>query len=704
MRHQKLSKNKNARCLQQRFAIASTNRESAIARSSIHPIEELQSAMGNRAVNRLLANQPKLPAQPMFRGLSHELAIQPKLTIGAPGDKYEQEADSIAEQVVNQINAPENATIQRQEILEKDNDDDTKLRMKPVVQRICDADSMAATPELETSIQQAKGSGQPLSDAIRQPMEHSLGADFRGVKVHTNDRSDRLNRSIQSKAFTTGKDIFFRQGEYNPVNHQGQKLIAHELTHVVQQNGNTLLGEGNIMAPRPNVIQRSIMPVEKLDEAGNPESIRYLRQQVQKYHNARSSQKKKHYLNKIIVASNDLLEQNSKDTNKEMIQELRKQANTELLWLASSEERKSIEHPYNNPIEEQSEQLAAICQTYDEGIEKPLLLQYQIYEFVTQFVQNIIATVLAYRGMNIDDFAVLMVGSAARRELFPSSDVDLLLLGEQQPDKEISSAIKEDIDRILTKIVMTAYEKSGKETKSQDNKLPFSLDACLSGGLFYTPESAARVASSSAGGSSDNMVADTTLLNKNSAKALEFYKEFKDEYKKYLDLNENKMRQAFVPERIEEMRDKVQEAKKQLEDPEMGFDVKKGLLRPPSLLARDYSTYRGSQDSQLFGIEAEHTLERLATFTSGPEDTQISQKSVDSLREGFIYGVKLRTILHVVTGTETDILPSQTKNKESNTIKKHLDGYNLALDEFDDIAKSQKLKSRNRKVKKVLGK
>lgn len=701
MERQHLSQTKNA--------IASSNRESAIAqpqspnslaRSSPHPIEELQGAIGNQAINRLLASQPTVQAKPMFRGLSHELAIQPKLTIGVPGDKYEQEADRVAEQVISQINAPENSAIQRQEMLEED--DDKELRMKPMVQRLSDADGMAATPELETSIQLFKGSGQPLADTIRQPIENALGANFSGVKVHTDERSDQLNRSIQAKAFTTGKDIFFRQGEYNPRTRQGQQLIAHELTHVMQQNGNMLPNQGNITVSRPNVIQRSIMPVAKLDQVGSPESIRYLRRQVRKYHDARNSRKKKHYLNKIIVACNALLEQDAKDIKRETIQELIKQASTELLWLASSEERSSIEHPYKESIAEQSDKLADISKTYEDGIRNPLSLQYQIYEFVTQFVQNIIATVLAYRGMNIDDFAVLMVGSAARRELFPASDVDLLLLGERQPDKEVSDAIKEDINRMLTKIVMTAYEKSGKKPQNQEEKLPFTLDACLSGGLFYTPENAARVASKGAG-SSDNMVADTTLLNKNSAKAVNFYKTFKEGYETYLNSNNSEMRQGFVPERIAEMREKVADARKQLDNDEMGFDVKKGLLRPPSLLARDYSTYRGSQVSQRWGIEAEHTLERLATFTKGPKETRISQESVDSLENGFIYGVKLRTILHVVTGTETDILPPDTKNKESTTIRTHLKGYKSALDEFDRIVKDQKLKPRNTKVSRLLG-
>ncbi|MEH2229031.1 MAG: DUF4157 domain-containing protein [Nostoc sp.] len=99
---------------------------------------------------------------------------------------------------------------------------------------------VAATSDLETSIQQERGSGQPLSDDIRQPMEQAFGTDFSAVKIHTDNRSDQLNQSIQARAFTTGQDIFFRQGEYAPESHGGKELLAHELTHVVQQNGSAL--------------------------------------------------------------------------------------------------------------------------------------------------------------------------------------------------------------------------------------------------------------------------------------------------------------------------------------------------------------------------------------------------------------------------------------------------------------------------------
>ncbi|MEP0755211.1 DUF4157 domain-containing protein [Trichocoleus sp. Lan] len=208
--------------------------------------------------------------------------IQPKLTIGAPGDKYEQEADKTAAEVVQRLHAPvpsygrdfsqpESEFVQRmkagtvqnsnlthqQEIPNRENrlmrkldvsvlqrevmpEEDKELQMKPMVQRKSDGDSMDATPDLEATIQQARGSGQPLAQSIRQPMEQAFGADFSEVKIHTDAQSDQLNQSIQAKAFTTGQDVFFRQGAYEPGSREGQELIAHELTHVVQQNGGTV--------------------------------------------------------------------------------------------------------------------------------------------------------------------------------------------------------------------------------------------------------------------------------------------------------------------------------------------------------------------------------------------------------------------------------------------------------------------------------
>lgn len=237
--------------------------------------------------------------EPLTHDISKiSLLPQAKLSISQPGDFYEQQADSIAQQVMRRMAQPVNRhSIQRQEISEEKEDtekEDTNLQMKPLVnfvtplvqrqqmpeeeelqmksvynyhlswlqrqqmpeeeeaqeeepvqmksmvQRLPGTGGIAATSDLETSIKQSRGGGQPLADDIKQPMEQAFGADFGSVRVHTDGNSDKLNKSIQARAFTTGQDIFFRQGEYSPGSSTGKELLAHELTHVIQQNGNSV--------------------------------------------------------------------------------------------------------------------------------------------------------------------------------------------------------------------------------------------------------------------------------------------------------------------------------------------------------------------------------------------------------------------------------------------------------------------------------
>jgi hypothetical protein len=94
-----------------------------------------------------------------------------------------------------------------------------------------------ATPDVEGAIQRARGGGQALDSGTRAGMESSFGADFSSVRVHSGAQADTLNQSLNARAFTTGQDVFFRQGAYNPGSSSGRELLAHELTHVVQQNG-----------------------------------------------------------------------------------------------------------------------------------------------------------------------------------------------------------------------------------------------------------------------------------------------------------------------------------------------------------------------------------------------------------------------------------------------------------------------------------
>jgi len=89
---------------------------------------------------------------------------------------------------------------------------------------------------VEAGIDGARGSGQPLADGVRDRFEPLFGASFAGVRVHDNGLADSLSRSLEARAFTVGSDIFFRQGEYDPASADGQELLAHELTHVVQHS------------------------------------------------------------------------------------------------------------------------------------------------------------------------------------------------------------------------------------------------------------------------------------------------------------------------------------------------------------------------------------------------------------------------------------------------------------------------------------
>jgi Domain of unknown function (DUF4157) len=90
---------------------------------------------------------------------------------------------------------------------------------------------------IERSIDGARGGGHGMDHGTRSRMESAFGADFSGVRIHTDTRADTLSQSLSARAFTTGRDVFFRQGEYNPGASSGRELLAHELTHVVQQNG-----------------------------------------------------------------------------------------------------------------------------------------------------------------------------------------------------------------------------------------------------------------------------------------------------------------------------------------------------------------------------------------------------------------------------------------------------------------------------------
>ncbi len=99
--------------------------------------------------------------------------------------------------------------------------------------------SNEAPEDMENRLNQAKGSGSSLPDNIRSFMEQSIGADFSSVKIHDDNAAAHMSRELNAQAFTHGRDIYFNTGKYSPSSSEGQHLLAHELTHVVQQ-GNGL--------------------------------------------------------------------------------------------------------------------------------------------------------------------------------------------------------------------------------------------------------------------------------------------------------------------------------------------------------------------------------------------------------------------------------------------------------------------------------
>lgn len=110
----------------------------------------------------------------------------------------------------------------------------------------------AVDDETASTIHSRRGSGQTLDDGIANKAGAVMGQDFSGVNVHTDNTADNLSRNLGAVAFTTGNDIFFRSGAYNPKSSDGQKLISHELTHVVQQGASTPSVQSKMTVNDPN--------------------------------------------------------------------------------------------------------------------------------------------------------------------------------------------------------------------------------------------------------------------------------------------------------------------------------------------------------------------------------------------------------------------------------------------------------------------
>lgn len=202
--------------------------------------------------------------------------IQAKVTVGAPGDKYEVEADTVARQVMSMPAPVNNQPIQR-EAVAKENVEEVQAKpiatsITPLVQREMAIEDekqeevqakttsdggFETSSNVETQLNTSKGGGSPLSHEVRSFMEPRFGADFSSVRAHTDSAAVQMSQELGAQAFTHGSDVYFGKGK-SPGNNE---LTAHELTHVVQQGGAN--GSSNTIQKSPDTIQRDPDDEEK---------------------------------------------------------------------------------------------------------------------------------------------------------------------------------------------------------------------------------------------------------------------------------------------------------------------------------------------------------------------------------------------------------------------------------------------------------
>lgn len=210
--------------------------------------------------------------------------FQAKLYVHPSNDKYEKEADQVADQVlstkesqledsktvqtkslVDNISSLENTqSTQRQPAFQTKSDLDTdgeeatsvqskkinpsadhtstvQLQQEEEVQKseAAEVDAKALTPSanFEQTLQSSKGGGNTLTSDTQERMESHFGTDFSNVRIHTSESAIQMNQQIGAQAFTFGNNIFFNKGKYQPGTHSGDHLLAHELTHTIQQTG-----------------------------------------------------------------------------------------------------------------------------------------------------------------------------------------------------------------------------------------------------------------------------------------------------------------------------------------------------------------------------------------------------------------------------------------------------------------------------------
>ncbi|MBA3534080.1 MAG: DUF4157 domain-containing protein, partial [Ardenticatenales bacterium] len=219
-------------------------------------LQRLGSTHGNQHVQRVVAAMQgtatsassasfsasppsQTPSPSPVRSTSAAPLLQAKLSVNEPGDEYEREADQIADQVMRAQSVAPPAP-------PEDNGNKSAPATPYVapISRLVQASGDVTgevSPEVERNISSMRGGGQPLPREERTFFEERMGVDLDNVRIHDDSKAIQTSRDINAKAFTVGSNIAFNAGEYQPGTDSGRRLLAHELTHVVQQGAASTL-------------------------------------------------------------------------------------------------------------------------------------------------------------------------------------------------------------------------------------------------------------------------------------------------------------------------------------------------------------------------------------------------------------------------------------------------------------------------------
>ncbi len=159
--------------------------------------------------------------------------VQCKLSVGATDDPLEEEAEDMADRVMRM---PQPAFVQRKCA---HCGEEEKAQRKPLVSFIQKKGGESGTMTSEAvsrQISASRGAGGMMDAGTKSFMESCFDTDFSGVTIHTGSTAVRMSQGLNAKAFTVGNDIYFNEGAYNPQSDKGKHLLAHELTHTIQQN------------------------------------------------------------------------------------------------------------------------------------------------------------------------------------------------------------------------------------------------------------------------------------------------------------------------------------------------------------------------------------------------------------------------------------------------------------------------------------